>query len=109
MTRIWLLAVPFVLALSGPALALSCQDNTDGFRIGLNGQISGGFHIGEPYTEEELNAFDQMALQRRGVDATRVERWNGCLRAWVRDADGRERQQFFDPFSYDRLDLTYRP
>ena len=106
MTRTWLLALPFALALSSPAYAISC-DSPDGIRFGLG--ISGGFHIGEPYTEEELNLFDQMALKRRGIEATRVERWNGCLRAWVKDADGRERQQFFDPQSYDRLDLTYRP
>jgi hypothetical protein len=112
MTRTWLLALPLTLALSAlstPALAISCEDHSDGFGIGISGHVSAGFHIGEPYTEEELNLFDQMALQRRGIEATRVERWNGCLRAWVKGADGRERQQFFDPNSYDRLDLTYRP
>ena len=43
-----------------------------------------------------------------GIEATRVERWNGCLRAWVRGSRRPERQQFFDPNSYDRLDLTLR-
>jgi hypothetical protein len=110
MTRTWLLALPFAFALSTPAFALSCQDNTDsGIHIGLNGHVSGGFHFGEPYTEDELNTFDQMELKRQGIDATRVERWNGCLRAWVRSDGGGEEQQFFDPNSYERLDLTYRP
>ena len=109
MTRSWLLALPLTLALSTPALAISCDDNGDGIRIGLNGQISGRLHIGEPYTEEELGLFDQMELRKQGIEATRVERWNGCLRAWVKGEDGRERQQFFDPNTYDRLDLTYRP
>ena len=110
MTRTWLLALPLALALTTPAFAVGfCDDSGDGIRVGLNGHISGGFQIGEPYTEEELNTFDQMALKRRGIEATRVERWNGCLRAWVKGADGFEHQQFFDPNNYDRLDLTYRP
>ena len=111
MTRTWLLAVPLLLALSTPAFALGfCEDAPEnGIKIGLSGNISGGIHVGEPYTEEELNLFDQMELRKQGIEATRVERWNGCLRAWVKGGDGRERQQFFDPNTYDRLDLTYRP
>jgi hypothetical protein len=110
MTRAWLLALPFAL-LATPAFAISCDNSSDGIRFGFSGNltISGGIHIGEPYTEEELNTFDQMALRRRGIEATRVERWNGCLRAWVKGENGREQQQFFDPTNYDRLDLTFRP
>jgi len=106
MIRTWLLAVPFALALTAPALALDCSDRPDS---GVHFGFGGGFHIGEPYTEEEQAVFDQMALRRQGIDATRVERWNGCLRAWVKGEDGRQHQQFFDPSSYDRLDLTFRP
>ena len=105
MKRSWLAAVPLALALASPAAAVGfCDDTTD--PIGFQFRI--GVHVGEPYTEEEIATFDRMELKRRGVNATRVERWNGCLRAWVRSADGAETQQFFDPNSYDRIDLTLR-
>jgi hypothetical protein len=38
-----------------------------------------------------------MELNQQGVDATRVEKWNGCLRAFVRQPGGGEIMQFFDP------------
>jgi hypothetical protein len=105
--RPWLLALPFVLVLAAPAAALECDDNY-GFRIGGNLFVTGKFLVGERYTEVEIAIFDQMELRRRGIDATRAERWAGCVRAWVRQPDGTERQQFFDPRSYEKLDLTYR-
>ena len=104
----WLLAAPFALALASPAMAVGfCNDHSGGFSI-VNGKVTAGFHIGEEYTEEEQGLLDQIQLRRMGVEATRVERWNGCLRAWVKGDDGSEHQQFFDPNNYDRLDLRLR-
>jgi hypothetical protein len=108
MTRAWLLAIPFALALATPAAAAYCDDRSDGIAV-INGKVSFGIHVGEPYTEEEIAAFDEMALRQQGYDVSRAERWNGCIRAWVRDGDGRQRQQFFDPNDYGPLDLTYKP
>jgi hypothetical protein len=34
-------------------------------------------------------------LHENGVNATSVEEWNGLIRAFVRQDDGREVQQFF--------------
>ena len=102
--RTLLLALPFTLALAAPAAALECHDG--GFRVGGNVTITGSVHFGEPFTEAEIAQFDEMRLKAEGVDVTRAERWAGCVRAWVRQPDGTERQQFFDPNSYEKLDLT---
>ncbi|HEV7718391.1 MAG TPA: hypothetical protein VGO70_05375 [Arsenicitalea sp.] len=42
-------------------------------------------------------------LRSRGINATRVEDWNGCIRAYVAGADGSERMQYFEPDTYRRL------
>lgn len=97
----WLFALPLGLALASPAVAVGfCIDNTEGGSI----KFGIGVHVGEPYTEAEQAVFDQMELRRRGVDATRVERWNGCIRAWVRQPNGFEIMQYFDPNSFRQLD-----
>lgn len=41
-------------------------------------------------------------LRSMGVDATRVEDWNGCIRAFVR-TNGGETMQYFDPDTFERL------
>jgi hypothetical protein len=102
--RTLLLSIPFALALAAPAAALECSDT--GFRIGGNVVITTGIHFGAPFTEAEIAEFDKMRLRADGVDVTRAERWAGCVRAWVRQPDGTEKQQFFDPNSYEKLDLT---
>ena len=87
------------LALLGaavPAQAAFCTDDRGVV-------VTFGVHLGEPYTEEELNEFDLMQLRREGVDATRVERWNGCIRAFVRKPEGGEEMQFFDPNTFERV------
>ena len=63
-------------------------------------QVEIGFALGGTYSEEERNNFDMMHLRQRGVDATRVERWNGCIRAFVRQAGGGETMMFFEPGTY---------
>lgn len=100
--RSWLLAVPFALLLATPAAALSCQET--GFRVGGSLNITGSLHIGAPYTEDDIARFDLMALRQHGIDATRAERWAGCIRAWVRQPGGGQRQEFYDPNTLQRLD-----
>ena len=97
LVRTGLAALALTLVATLPAYAVFCNATDNGVVVEF------GFRIGEPYTEEERNQFDLMALQREGVDATRVERWNGCIRAFVRKPEGGEEMQFFDPDSYERV------
>lgn len=96
------LAIGLVLALAVSAAPLPavaapfCNGGGNGLHIEME------FGFGDRMTEADQASFDLMKLRRRGVDATRVERWNGCLRAWVRQPEGGETMEFYDP-------LTLRP
>lgn len=94
--RTGLAALALTLFATLPAHALYCSGTNGGIVVQF------GVHLGEEYTESELNTFDLMALRQQGVDATAVERWNGCIRAYVRTATGEE-MQFFDPDTYQRV------
>ncbi len=72
-----------------------------GNRPGVHVSLS--FHVGDEYTQSEIATFDLMALRKLGIDATRVERWNGCLRAFVREENGHEAMQFYDPITLERV------
>ncbi len=90
-------ALLFTLA-AGPALAAPfCYGGPPGIHFRLNLQFGG------EYTESEQARFDLMALRQLGVDATRVERWNGCLRAFVRKENGHEAMEFYDPSTLERV------
>lgn len=96
LVRTGLAALALTLVATMPAHALFCTGSGGGVVVQF------GVHLGEEYTESELNNFDLMALRQQGVDATAVERWNGCIRAFVRTATGEE-MQFFDPDTYRRV------
>jgi hypothetical protein len=82
-----LIALPAVPAY---AAVTYCPDS----RIGLN-------YAG--YSEDDILDYQLDQLRLRGVDATRVEKWNGCLRAFVRQPGGGEIMEFYDPHSYRRV------
>jgi hypothetical protein len=94
-----LLAAVLAASLVGvlPAHALMCDDTDTGFSLGYE------FRFGPDFSEQDRNELDRLRLRREGVDATRVERWAGCLRAFVRTPDGGQEMQFFDPRSLRRL------
>jgi hypothetical protein len=94
-----LFVASLVVALAGtaPAYALMCNDSRESFEFNF------GFHIGEPYTERELNSIDLMRLRRIGVDTDRVERWSGCIRAFVNLPGGGQEMWFFDPRTLERV------
>lgn len=95
MTRPIFAAFGIVLLLTGGSFAAPfCDGSGEGMKVTL------GFSIGGKYSEEERNNFDMMHLRQMGVDVTRVERWNGCIRAFVRKPGGGEEMQFFEPGSY---------
>ncbi|PXA99183.1 hypothetical protein DMC47_04635 [Nostoc sp. 3335mG] len=95
-----LTAFALLLATGVPALAAP-------FCTGDDIMPPGGFGItiGEPYTDEERDNFDEMYLRQLGVNVQSdgIERWNGCIRAYVVRPDGTLEQQFFEPGSYRRV------
>ncbi|WDR00926.1 hypothetical protein PSC71_09385 [Devosia sp. J2-20] len=96
MLRRGLAVLTLSLLATLPAAALQCS--------GTGGSVtfSFGFNVGE-FSEQERAEFDLMILKRMGVDATRVERWGDCLRAFVRKPEGGEEMQFFNPDTYERV------
>lgn len=96
--RTLIFAFGLSLAATLPASAMMCISERPGLVVTF------GIHVGEPYTEAEKNNFDLMRLRQAGVDATAVERWSGCIRAYVRKPGGGEEMQFFDPVTLDRVD-----
>ncbi len=98
MTRLFAAtAVAFISTLAPVAAAPFCTDSRAGFSIEF------GVGAGRVFSENDSNDFDMMELRRMGVDATRVERWNGCIRAFVRQPGGGEAMQFYDPNSFERV------
>lgn len=65
-------------------------------------RISGSIRIGKDDSENR-DALNLMRLRRIGVDATRAEEWNGCIRAFVRQPGGGEIMQFFDPTTLEQV------
>lgn len=89
-------------SLAGPTLAASvpyCPQPHPGLVI--------SFHIGSPMTESEENAVYLRLLKKQGVKVSLVRRWNGCIQAFVRDADGHgEHLEYYDPDTLERIVLT---
>ena len=97
MFRTGLAAFGLVVFTALPASAAICSGSGEGLSFSFN------LGLGADISEDDQNQFDLMNLRRLGVDATRVERWGGCLRAYVRKADGGEEMQYFEPGSYRRV------
>ncbi|KQX34738.1 hypothetical protein ASD04_15190 [Devosia sp. Root436] len=85
------LALAIFAAAAAPALATPA--------------CSGSFGMDrERYSEAEINAYNLDLLRSIGVDVTRAEMWGGCIRVWVRGADGREEMQFYEPSNLRRVE-----
>ena len=66
---------------------------------------SGSFNLGDEWYEEaRINERNEMLLRGIGVDVISTEIWGGCIRAWVRTADGRAEMQLYDPVHLRRVD-----
>ena len=86
-----LLAMVLFTAAASPALAVPA--------------CSGSFALSlERHSEARVNEVNLDLLRSIGIDATRAEIWGGCIRAWVRTADGREEMQFFEPLNLRRVE-----
>ena len=87
-------------ALPSPAWAIFCSDE---------GPTAPKVYVeedgrGVPKTDEALqNQMDTRRLREAGVPARSVERWNGCMRAFVETPDGRQIMEFYDPVSLRKL------
>ena len=85
------LALVLLAAAAAPAMAVPA--------------CSGSFALNlERHSEARVNEVNLDLLRSIGVDATRTEIWGGCIRAWVRTADGREEMQFFEPLNLRRVE-----
>lgn len=79
---------------STPAFALFCAD--DGPSVGIDNEFSLGGHF--RITDSDFQKdFDIARLREVGVYARSVERWNGCIRAYVDNGNGGETMRFYDP------------
>lgn len=58
----------------------------------------------EVYSETDLTNYYYDILRSNGVDVTRAEIWGGCVRAFVRQPDGTEQMQFFEPIGLRRVE-----
>jgi hypothetical protein len=83
------LAVPFCTSYYGGA----------SFQLGI-----GDSSFGRDTAEQDRISADTMRLRRAGVDVESLDYWNGCIRAWVRQANGRVSEEFYDPASLRRVE-----
>ena len=66
---------------------------------------SGSFALDrEIYSEADLTNYYYDVLRSNGVDVVRAEIWGGCVRAFVRQPDGTEQMQFFEPLGLRRVE-----
>jgi len=94
-----LAAIAIVGAISTtPAFALFCSNSGPSAAFEIT--TGNGFFKHDAYAQNE---FDLQRLRRIGVEATSVERWNGCLRAFVRTASGGSTMEFYDPGTLRRV------
>lgn len=94
-----LAAVAVVVLTSSPAFALFCVDEGPSVSFGM--EIG---NDGRPRRDAQLQRdFDLTRLRQAGVNATSVERWNGCLRAFVQQPDGTTRMEFYQPRTLGRI------
>ena len=91
------LAASLLVLGASPALALSCYGAGSGVGVSLE------FRFGD-LSEADAAELDLLRLRRTGVDATSVEYWGGCIRAWVRNEDRPgEHMEFYHPLTLERV------
>ena len=99
-----LIPAGLLLAMTGPAFAVSyCYDERSSMTFSIT--TNGLDRFGRPSNQDEelQNLADLKELQSRGVNATSVEDWNGCIRAYVRQPSGGEIMEYYDPNTFEKL------
>lgn len=90
------------ILLAATALPAAAAPFCTEHRSGVSAQFSINGPFGRNEAEKmELEQFAS-ALRRRGVDTDMVERWNGCLRAFVTTPSGIT-MQYFDPNTLEQV------
>jgi hypothetical protein len=84
---------------SSPAFALFCANEGPSAGFSMDMDNRGKLRRDNEFQKE----FDLMRLREAGVNASSVERWNGCLRAFVPRPGGGEAMEFYDPATLRRL------
>jgi hypothetical protein len=99
MLRPIVIGAAMIMLGASPALALNCYGAGSSPGVGIGFE----FRYGE-FTEADEAQHDLLRLRRAGVDATSVEYWGGCIRAWVRNDDGPgEHMEFYHPRTLERV------
>jgi hypothetical protein len=89
-----------LVALPTPAWAIFCSN--EGPTAPKTFVEEGGRSVLRTDVEAQ-DRMDTRRLREIGVPARSVERWNGCMRAFVETADGRHVMEFYDPATLRRL------
>lgn len=92
--------VAAMLAAPMPAWAAFCAN--EGPQAPLTVEDRDGKSVMVTDTQAQAS-LDKQRLREIGVAATSVERWNGCMRAFVEQADGSRAMELYDPVSLIRL------
>lgn len=86
---------------STPAFAVFCSTYGPDATFDFDDDDSGSQL--QPDNDRAQKELDLQRLRSAGVDANSVERWNGCLRAFVANPGGGESMEFYDPSTLRRL------
>ena len=97
--RTSLVACAMLALATAPSYALFCDSGGDDYSFNFDGRSP----LGGRYDEQTRDQFDEMRLKQDGVDVASVDRWNGCIRAFVRKPEGGQEMQYFDPRTYKRV------
>ena len=79
-----------------PAWAAFCPHEGPTVPLTFDDQNGGGELVVDREAQELQ---DKQRLREVGVLASAVERWNGCMQAFVELPDGTRGMQFFDPLT----------
>jgi hypothetical protein len=92
-----LLTALALIGLATPALA-----DTNCNALGSGPDIS--VHFGGPHSEADETEYAEMQLRSMGINATQVERWGGCYRAFVTEG-GHTRMEYFNARTFEPVDF----
>lgn len=89
-----------LVALPTPAWAIFCAN--EGPKAPLTFVEESGRSVLRADTELQAQ-MDKQRLREIGVPARSVERWSGCMRAFVETPDGGQIMEFYDPVTLRKL------
>lgn len=103
MKRFRLATAGFVVAMAVAPVSAWAAFCPDGGPMAPAMSQNGYWDDGTVIDTEAQEALDLQRLRASGVAAVSAERWNGCLRVFVEQADGSTAAETYDPASLRRL------